>query len=235
MIFTDNEGQSCRSSPPANEIGVVERNALYDSLTRLGSFYELDFDIDSRQILYELKQFSSQWVQYNPYKPQNPRFGLSVTSLNGELGGRPDLYSLREYYHREGALYRESDFRAFTEVYKKIPAIREFLSYFHPYIGRTHFLRFNAGSYFPPHRDGAGMEAPDTFRLLVPISLRGNRSHAFMLGDKKLHFREDSVFFLHTLLPHSLFSFTDNVTYLVCNIILNADSVAKVRAKLREK
>jgi hypothetical protein len=235
MIFTDNDGLSRHPFPPTKEIGVAERNSLYDSLIRLGSFYELDFNFDSRQVFYELKQFSSNWVQYNPYKSQNPRFGLSVTSLDGELGGKPDLYSLREYYRREGTLYRESDFRIFTEVYEKIPAIHELLSYFHPYIGRTHFLRFNAGGHFPPHRDGAGMEAPDTFRLLAPIALRGDQSHAFMLGNRKLHFREDSVFFLHTLLPHSIFSFLDNVIYLVCNVVLNAETVAKLKAKLQEK
>jgi hypothetical protein len=209
---------------------------LLDSILRLGNCFELSFpELDTGRIYRDLQQFAEQWVQYNPYKPGNPRFGLSLTSLDGKLGGKPDLYSLQEYHRREGVLYRESDFRTLTEVYDKCPSIHSFVDYFSPHLGRSHFLRFEPGGYFPPHRDSALMKEPDCVRILIPIWNVSSETHAFLYDGNRIRFEAGRVYFLNTIVAHSLFSFSSSVIYLVCNLILTPESVTKFKMRLLER
>lgn len=203
-------------------------------LLRLGHFFALDFIVNTPSITSELAAFESDWVQYNPYKPQVARQGLSVTSLDGQMGGKPDLYSLSELYRREGVRYRESDFRTPTKVYKGCPSLHPLFEHFGPYLGRTHFLRFNAGGYFPPHRDGVMAEETDTFRILVPVLNVCHSNVAFLLDGRRLNLKNGDVYFINTLLAHSVFAFCDNVVLLVCNVILRPESVDRVYAKVLE-
>jgi hypothetical protein len=209
---------------------------LLDSILRLGNFFELNFsaELNPAKVYEDLKQFSQDWCQYNPYKPNIPRFGLSVTSLDGKLGGRPDLYSLQEFYRREGVFYRESDFRTLTPVYDKCPSIQPFIDYFSPYLGRTHFLRFDAGGYFPPHRDSALMDEPDCIRILIPISNVSTETYAFLYDGNRIRFEAGGVYFLNTMIAHSIFSFSNSVVFLICNLILTPESVKKFKMRLLE-
>lgn len=210
------------------------RTRPLEALLRLGNLYELDFDIDPHNVNVELEQFEANWQQYNPYKPENPRKGLSVTSLDGGLSGKPDLYSLQELYRREGTLYKESDFRTLTPVYDKVPSIRPLIDHFHPFLGRTHFLRFQPGGYFPPHRDGAAAEEPDTFRVLVPIFNVNRERFVFLYNNERITLEKGAVYFINTLVNHSIFSFGTS-TIFVANVLLNHDTVARVKAKLAQK
>ena len=211
-----------------------DANGQLQKILSLGDFFALGFDIDSQQIAKDLEEFTNHWVQYNPYKPNNPRQGLSVTSLSGGLDGKPDLYSLGELYKREGVLYREGDFRTFTPVFERCRDLHPLLQHFAGGVGRTHFLRFQAGGHFPPHRDGGMMTAPDTFRILMPIHNVSHSSVAFLLDGRRLSFSPCTPYFVNTLLPHSLFSFSDDVIFLVSNIVISARSVERLLAALPE-
>ena len=87
---------------PATPTKSIEQMGLYETLIQMGNIYELNFSIDIVALLEQLKTFQDQWVQYNPYKPNINRQGLSITSLDGGLSGIPDLYSLSEYQQRTG-------------------------------------------------------------------------------------------------------------------------------------
>lgn len=231
MQFNENSTQSISSREDRGST-----LPLLDSILRLGNNYELSFpELSASHIYRDLQQFQEQWVQYNPYKPGNPRYGLSLTSLDGKLGGRPDLYSLQEFHRREGILYRESDFRTPTPVFEKCPSLHEFVNYFSPHLGRSHFLRFEPGGFFPPHRDSALMTEPDCVRLLIPIWNISTESHAFLYDGKKMQFEAGRVYFLNTMVSHSIFSFSSNVIYLICNLILTPESVKKFKMRLLER
>lgn len=204
--------------------------SILDTLADLGDFFELDFKIDPASVMKSISPYSNLWEQYNPYKPEVRRKGLSLTSLDGSMGGVPDLYSLREYYRREGKLYYESDFRVPTEVYRSCIELQPILNHFAPFLGRSHFLKFGRRGFFPPHRDGAGMDFPDCFRILSPINNINRDSFSFLLGDNRLDLKLGSVYFLNTLAVHSAFSFSEDAILLVCNIILNEESVEKLKA-----
>lgn len=207
-----------------------------DMLLRLGNFYELDFNpVNTRQIEQELENLKNNWVQYNPYKPHIARKAISITSLDGSINGKPDLYSLREFYRQEGVLFKESDFRVLTPNYERLPSLKDIIGYFAPYLGRTHVLRFDAGGFFPPHRDAAAMLEPDTFRIIVPLTNITRNSFVFLYGNERLHLENGTPYFLNTLIDHSAFSFIDNATMLVCNIILNHESVRLLKARLAQK
>jgi hypothetical protein len=209
---------------------------LLDSILRLGNCYELDFpEVQAKNIIADLQHFSDQWQQYNPYKPGIPRYGLSLTSLDGKMGGRPDLYSLQEFHRREGVLYRESDFRCLTSVYEGCPSIHPFVDYFSPFLGRSHFLRIDAGGFFPPHRDSALMAEPDCIRILVPISNVSLETHAFLYDGNRIRFEAGKVYFLNTMISHSIFSFSNSVVYLICNLILTPESVKRFKLRLLER
>lgn len=205
-----------------------------DSLLRLGNVFELDFSLDAVTIEREIEPFADNWQQYNPYKPKNPRTGLSITSLDGGLSGKPDLYSLREYYQREGKLYRERDFSTPTPVYEACKSIQPLLNHFRPYLGRTHFLRFEAGGYFPPHRDGAGADETDTFRIFVPLHGVSRSNFAFLYNEERLVLEIGCTYFINTLVNHSLFAFAP-VTVMVCNVVLNHETVKRLKSVLAQR
>lgn len=209
-------------SQPAIKLGL-------DHILRMGNIFSLGFPLDIHKIEKEIQPFASEWKQYNPYKPEIRRRGLSITSLHGGLDGKPDLYSLSEYHRREGVLYRESDFRAPTPVYEACTGIHPVLNIFKGHLGRTHFLRFGAGGYFPPHRDAAGMLEPDTFRILVPLHNAYRENYTFLYAGQVAHLEAGCIYFINTLVEHAVFSFMEDVTLLVCNVIVSHESVLRLK------
>jgi hypothetical protein len=212
----------------------VARDQLVDKVLAMGDFFPLKFTINAQAIEAELQKFAGQWIQYNPSKTHIRRQGLSITSLTGAMDGVPDLHSLAEYHRQGGSLYRESDFRAFTPVYHHCKSLHPLLSHFSPDVGRSHFLRFQAGGYFPPHRDGAMLEVPDTFRIVVPIQNVARSQAAFLLDDRRLSYLPGSAYFVNTLLPHSLFAFDDDVIFLILNVVITDRSVHQLLHSLPE-
>lgn len=212
----------------------AHQTAPLDSLLRLGNVFELDFSFDAALVAKEISPFADQWKHYNPYKPKNPRTGLSITSLDGGLSGKPDLYSLREFHQREGTLYRERDFSVPTPVYHSCKSIQPLLDHFSPHLGRTHFLRFEAGGYFPPHRDGAGADEADTFRIFVPLLGVTRSNFAFLYNEERLVLEIGCTYFINTLVNHSLFAFAP-LTVMVCNVVLNHESVKLVKSVLSQR
>ena len=155
---------------------TIYRELQYNSLVTLGNYYGLDIYFDWQRINEQIKPFVNDWKQYNPRKSHIPRFGLSLTSLDGGLSGEPDLGSIVEYNHEHSTTFGEESFTTETRVLKTSPALRKPLEPFLPYLGRSHLICLNEGGHFPFHRDSQIFGA-STFRL---ISLLNNcDSNAF--------------------------------------------------------
>ena len=103
---------------------------------------------------------SLNWVQYNPRKSIN-RFGCSITSLDGNDSGIPDLDSLVEYNRLNSTNYSEINFRQLT---KHASPFTNFLQEFQ--CGRSHFLKLGTGGFFPWHRDND----QKTFRIIYTVN-----------------------------------------------------------------
>jgi hypothetical protein len=178
--------------------------------------------------MHHIKQVlanSPHWKQYNPRKPIN-RYGLSVTSLDGDYSGTPDLDSLREYNLLNGTKFGEFSFKTRTPIVDEL-GLGGFLDMWGRFLGRSHFLRLDAGGFFPPHRDNGFALPAGTMRIMVPINWR--RNHVVWLHEgKPLHLEEGIPHFINTSKEHSLFSFADNTTLLVLNVQATPESILTV-------
>lgn len=194
---------------------------LYSTLTRFGDYYPLDLNFGTKDIISCLGHYD--WVKYNPRRNIN-REGLSITSLDGGMSGKPDLDSLYQYMVETGQELDEDDFTTKTEIYKYF---QKWLDPIEKHLGRTHIIRLNEGGYFPPHRDNVHSKI-SSFRLLIPINY--NSSHNFfMLEDRKIEFENGKMYFINTSKTHAVFNADPTPFYfVVCNVILSEDSVNDV-------
>lgn len=197
-----------------------ENSLLYATLTRFGDYYPLKMTGKVGSLIEDLNQ-NFEWVQYNPRKDIN-REGLSITSLDGGLSGKPDLDSLYEYYFETGIAYNESDFNTKTPVY---PYFSNWLDPLEKYLGRTHVIRLNKGGYFPPHRDNKNSEIK-SFRLFLPINYNDKRF--FLLENARMSFENGKMYFIDTAKMHTLFNTDETPFYfVVVNVLLSEESVNK--------
>lgn len=192
---------------------------LYSILTRFGDYYPLRLDGKTTALIEELET-KYDWVQYNPRKKID-RKGLSITSLDGGLSGKPDLDSLYEYYNETGIILKEQDFNKKTPVYKHF---EKWLDPFRDFLGRTHVIKLETGGYFPPHRDNKHSNI-DSFRLFLPLNYDSQKTF-FLLENKKMEFDNGKIYFIDTAKLHTLFHTGDKPFYFViANVILSQESV----------
>lgn len=196
---------------------------LYDSLARYGDCYELDLHLDIKNTLRKLEDYSNKWVPYNPRK-KIPRYGLSITSLDGGLSGIPDLDSVREYNIKNNLNLDETDFNQKTELW---PLVESVFKPFENFLGRTHFIQMNRTGCFPPHRDQYSKDL-NSFRLFIPIVGCNPPTNYFILDEKILRFEHGKVYFLNTCKEHTVFTTGMSSMFAVANIILKEESVNAV-------
>lgn len=197
----------------------MDNSTLYSILTRFGDYYPLRLHRNPGSIIDDLNN-NFNWVQYNPRKNID-REGLSITSLDGGLSGRPDLDSLYEYYKETGIALNDPDFNVKTPVYEYF---KEWLDPLEKYLGRTHVIRLNRSGFFPPHRDNKHSKI-ESFRLFLPLNYN-NMQNFFLLEDKRMEFNNGHMYFIDTAKMHTLFNTGENPFYfVVANVILSKESV----------
>lgn len=212
----------------------VRRLQLYSQLFLYGDIVPLKFKIDMRNLESELKPFEDSWQPYNISRGDRGRYGLSVTSLDGKMSGYPDLQSLYQYSQETGQKISENDFNQLTEVYEKVPAIKEVLDYFKEHLGRSRFVRFRAGGHFPPHRDHTlYFQMPDYFRLFVPLIHTGEDRLFFIYDNKIVPYEPGRVYLFNALKTHTVFSVVDRALTLAISLKLSQAAIAKAHKALQ--
>ena len=68
---------------------------LYTALSEYGDVFELRRELWNPDKFVQWTEDNFEYVRYNPRK-NVPRYGLSITSLDGGVSGVPDLDSLYE-------------------------------------------------------------------------------------------------------------------------------------------
>lgn len=204
---------------------------LYNHLTVFGSFYATTHKMQDTRKFVKWTEEKFQYVRYNPRKEIN-RYGLSITSLDGGLSGRPDLDSLLEYNRENNTKYTEKDFKIPTPVYYW-ESLEKILQPIKNYLFRSHILKINPAGYFPPHRDFYGMNV-ESFRIIIPLMNCNPPNFTFLLEDKILHWEEGCMYFLDTAKMHYLFNTNSEAAYMiVLNIDLNVETVDFVTRNLK--
>jgi len=205
---------------------------LTDCIVNWGEVVELDFPKMDLNKIKNILDKHTGWKVYQPHKPGYNRFGLSVTSLDGQYTGEPDLCSLREWQKMTGQSYNEMSFRKRTNIVQFLPELDEFLNFWEPNLGRTHFLRLDRGGFFPPHRDNGAIVAVPTFRIIVPIYNFGINDMKWIQDEKIQRFDVGATYFVNTSRLHSVFSFVDNCLMLVLNVGSDEHILSKMVKKI---
>lgn len=189
----------------------------------------IQFNLDNYEDLIELKidvtselfkNLNYNWKKYNPRKDIN-RWGCSITSLDGNDSGIPDIDSLIEYNQLNETNYKETDF--------KIPTVhstpfKSFLSTWD--VARSHYLKLDSGGFFPWHRDSD----KQTFRLIYTIENCVQGHFIWLHDDTPFKLTDHKWYFINTKKKHCLFSFNTvifavfNVEYTAKNLKLLYDS-----------
>ncbi len=211
---------------------TLNQTQILEPLSSLGPIVELDFKINASRFEAEMTQLEARWRPYNLRKKIS-RFGLSLTSLNGEIEGNPDLDSLTEYNFENHTNFVEKDFSKLTDSAFKLLTLQPLFKFFENNLGRSHLIRLNAGGHFPPHRDA--YINPTCFRIFAACSNCEDDQFVFLINKTRVQIRPWQVYFIDTRLEHSVFSFCDNSVQLVLNIFLNEKTVLDVLKKVKIK
>ena len=193
---------------------------ITDLICNFGDIFELNFapwDVDG--VTSKLRQ-NPNWSKYKPRKPHINRWGLSITSLDGSVGPGPDLDSLREYnLENPNAPLGEFSFSKITDVGRGIPESLAVISHFPTgTVGRSHFLRLDAGGFFPPHRDN-GFLPVSSMRIIVPlVDFSGNSPFVWLQEGQPITLKRGRTYFVNTTKVHSVFSFDDGCLLAVYNV-----------------
>jgi len=186
----------------------------YARLHTMGDWLEMQ-NFDPNQIMHDLEMWKDSWQPYNRKKPNN-RFGLSITSLDGGLGGIPDLDSLYEYNKIHGTDVKNHDIKTYTPVYNNSIALQKIIEPWKPWLGRCHFLKLNAGGYFPEHYDINKLDyAYDEIRLIGFVNNTSKYTMKFLYEDNLLDVQNGSLYWFNANKRHSVFSMTDDCIMLV--------------------
>lgn len=140
-----------------------------------------------------------EWGPYN-YPKHNNRSACSITSLDGSVNGA-DIFSIREYNAANNVDNTELSFATPT---KYSDPFKDFLNTFS--VGRSHFLKFGPGGYFPWHRDVDF----DTFRIIYTVQNCDRTSLVWILDDKVLPLETNKWYYINTTKKHVVFNPSSN-------------------------
>lgn len=199
-----------------------KRLLLYQQLFLYGDFVPLSFKVDIELFTKEIVAFDQNWVLYNKQKGDTGRYGLSLTSLDGEMSGNPDLQSLYEYSKTTGKNISDNEFNKPTDAYKKLTSLSSILSHFEGGLGRCRVVKFRAGGFFPPHRDQpVSFQVPDHFRIFIPLQNTGDTDMFFIYEDRKISYEPGRAYLFNALKIHSVFSFRNDAHTVALSLQLN--------------
>jgi len=185
------------------------------SLSNYEDLIELKIELDESIDLETLN-----WVRYNPRKPIN-RWGCSITSLDGDDSGMPDLDSVREYNIVNKTNLNELSFKKRTLHSKPFS---NFLDTFE--CGRSHYLKFGLGGFFPWHRDND----QETFRIIYTVKGCSNNDLIWLQDEKLLHLQDKKWYYVNTKKKHCVFSFTESIM-AVFNVALTDSNIKNLFIK----
>lgn len=169
-------------------------------------------------LIKELGAFEKDWKPYNPRKGIS-RMGLSVTSLDGGLNGVPDLDSLSEYNSENGTQYNNQSFLKVTPVLEHSTVLKEILAPYREWLGRCHFIRLDAGGFFPEHYDCMKFGEEEEIRLIGFVQNCEINVFKFCYEDRLIAgLANGQLYYFNASKRHSVFSLSHGVIFLVITL-----------------
>lgn len=174
-----------------------------------------------KKMLDELKPFKDHWKRYNPRKVENNRWGLSVTSFDGGLSGRPDLDSLLNYEQETGITLHNHQCNVPTLVWEECEELKRFLEPWKKWVTRCHFLRMDKGAYFPDHFDVNKHDFSYDEIRFVGFVKADKYNFKWIYDDKLFAGESGSFWYFNASKRHSVFSTENGMMLLV--VCMNFD------------
>ncbi len=181
---------------------------------RTFDYFEDCIKLNLPKLDLQLDGFENDWRIYNPRKTI-ARWGLSVTSLDGEMNGIPDLDSVNEYNILNQTKFSESDFNVKTKLGQHFSNFID-----HVDIGRSHIIKLGSGGFFPFHRD---LDAK-TFRVIYCIDQCHPQNFIWLQDDKALKLGDSNWYIINTKKAHAVFSFF-GCQFAVFNVVYSEKSL----------
>ena len=169
---------------------------------------------NAKKLLKEIEPFKDDWKRYNPNKPNN-RWGLSITSLDGELSGIPDLTSFKNYEQETGIRLHNHDIVTPTRVWRESPQLQKLLMPWEQWVTRAHFLRLDRGGFFPDHFDINKHDSSyDEIRLTAFVNVN-EYGLKWIYDDKIIKCNSGSMWYFNGNKRHCVFSTKDDMIIIV--------------------
>ncbi len=181
---------------------------------RTFDYFEDCIQLSLPKLDLNLSEFENQWKTYNPRK-NIARWGLSITSLDGEMLGVPDLDSIYEYNNLNQTQFSESNFNVKTKLGQQFSNFIDRVD-----IGRSHIIKLGSGGFFPFHRD----LDQNTFRVIYCIDQCHPNNFVWLQGDQALRLGDSNWYIINTKKAHAVFSFF-GCQFAVFNVIQSEKSL----------
>ena len=200
-------------------------------LQALQCFEPLDFSLDYKKFMEELKPWNNSWVPYLRREGiMNDREGLLLVGLEGD--SPTDSLSMPEARKRTGKKLKEVDFQHKTELYHSLTSLHPLLEKFDT-LGRTMLVKANKGGHFPPHKDSP-MLTRDSIRIVIFIGDNtDHESYVWHMEGRDWPIIPNSAYYIDTRKTHRTFSWSDNSIHCVINIPKTWENVLKIMSITR--
>lgn len=217
LVLYSNKPKHTRYDEMYKEIEPTRQDLACElQLQVLGDWVPTDFVIDEEEYFLSVKKFEeNNW--FRPFQPKegvlNDRHSVLLYGLKGDEP--TELTGLSHIEAKLGYKPREDEFMYPTEAANKMRCLHSVFKYFD--MGRSFFIRMNAGAFYPPHRDHFNLSRP-TFRLIAFLGGQTSESLHWEVDEKKCVPLPNHVYYVDTRKMHKLHASDHKCDMVVMNV-----------------
>ena len=197
----------------------------------IGDWEPLDFSIDQKEYQKNVKSFiDNDW-----FRPFQPREGIinnrESVLLYGLEGDEPTaLTGLSHIHAKLGYKPREYEFSFQTKAAKNFSCMKSVFDYYD--MGRSFFIRLNAGGFYPWHRDHMYLKR-DTIRLIAFLGEANLDGLAWEVNGQRVDALPNHVYYVDTRKSHRLHAQQDACDMVVMNVRKDWLNVNRILSHLK--
>jgi hypothetical protein len=179
----------------------------------IGDCVPLSFRVNQDEYWENVKIFEeNDW--FRPFQPKkgitNDRESVLLYGLEGDQP--TTVTGLSHIEAKLGYMPSEIEFKYPTNAYKEFTCIHPVFEYFD--MGRSFFIRLNAGGFYPPHRDHFHLQRK-TFRLIAFLGNNNNDHLHWTINGVPFNALPNTVYYIDTRKAHRL-----NASHHKCDMVV---------------
>jgi hypothetical protein len=199
----------------------------------IGDLVPLDFHISHNEYWENVKIFEDKdW--FRPFQPKegitNDRESVLLYGLEGDLP--TSVTGLSHIEAKLGYMPNEDEFKYPTIAYKELTCIHSVFEYFD--MGRSFFIRLNAGGFYPWHRDHYYLKR-ETFRLIAFLGNSNNDHLHWVINGMQFNALPNTVYYVDTRKAHRLNASHHKCDMIVMNVKKDWTNVNRLLTHVKHK